>query len=52
VAETIYNSFNFPQPWAQVRHEDVWTHPNQMEDLRLLASLEGGKVKQLFPKLV
>ncbi len=50
-AETIYRSFNFPQPWEQVRHEDVWVHPRQVEDLQLLASLEGGKVKPLFPRI-
>jgi methionyl-tRNA synthetase len=50
-AETIYRSFNFPQPWESVRHEDVWVHPSQVEDLRLLASLEGGKAKPLFPRI-
>ena len=50
-AETIYRSFNFPQPWESVRHEDVWVHPRQAEDLRVLASLEGGKVKPLFPRI-
>jgi methionyl-tRNA synthetase len=50
-AETIYRSFNFKQPWGQVRFEDVWVHPGQTEDLRLLAPLEGGKVKALFPRI-
>jgi methionyl-tRNA synthetase len=50
-AETIYQSFNFPQPWAEVRHEDVWVHPLQIEDLRVLAPLEDGKVKPLFPRI-
>jgi methionyl-tRNA synthetase len=50
-AETIYRSFNFPQPWQDVRHEDVWVHPRQGEDLRVLAALEGGKVKPLFPRI-
>jgi methionyl-tRNA synthetase len=49
--ETIYRSFDFPQPWAEVRHEDVWVHPRQVEDLRVLAALEGGKVKPLFPRI-
>ncbi|MBV9125263.1 MAG: hypothetical protein JO112_18050, partial [Planctomycetes bacterium] len=49
--ETIYRSFNFSQPWEEVRHEDVWVHPCQVEDLRLLASLEDGKVKPLFPRI-
>jgi methionyl-tRNA synthetase len=51
-AETIYRSFNFPQPWEAVRHEDVWVHPGQGEDLRLLAELHDGKVKPLFPRIV
>jgi methionyl-tRNA synthetase len=50
-AETIYRSFNFPQPWEEVNCEDVWVHPRQVEDLRLLASLEDGKVKPLFPRI-
>jgi methionyl-tRNA synthetase len=50
-AETIYRSFNFPQPWEEVRHEDVWVHPNQVNDLKVLAPLEGGKVKPLFPRI-
>lgn len=50
-AETIYRSFNFPQPWEEVRHEDVWVHPRQAQDLRVIAQLEGGKVKALFPKI-
>lgn len=50
-AETIYRSFNFPQPWESVRHEDVWVHPLQAEDLRVLAALEDGKVKPLFPRI-
>jgi methionyl-tRNA synthetase len=50
-AETIYRSFNFPQPWEEVRYEDVWVHPLQTEDLRLLARLEDGKVKPLFQRI-
>jgi methionyl-tRNA synthetase len=50
-AETIYKSFNFRQPWEEVRHEDVWVHPGQTEDLRLVVALEGGKVKPLFPRI-
>jgi methionyl-tRNA synthetase len=50
-AETIYTSFNFPQRWAEVRHEDVWVHPRQAEDLRVLATLQDGKVKPLFPRI-
>lgn len=50
-AKTIYQSFNFKQRWDQVRHEDVWVHPGQGEDLRILAELDGGKVKALFPRI-
>jgi methionyl-tRNA synthetase len=50
-AETIYRSFNFPQSWESVRHEDVWVHPLQAEDVRLLAPLENGRVKPLFPRI-
>lgn len=50
-AEQIYRSFNFKQPWETVRHEDVWVHPGQHEDLKLLAGLEEGKVKPLFPRI-
>jgi len=50
-ARTIYESFNFPQKWDDVRYEDVWVHPAQVEDLRVLAPLEDGKVKPLFPRI-
>jgi methionyl-tRNA synthetase len=50
-AETIYRGFNFPQPWEEVRFEDVWVHPRQAEDLRVLAELDGGKVRPLFPRI-
>jgi methionyl-tRNA synthetase len=50
-AETIYRSFYFPQPWEEVRHEDVWSHPRQVDNLRVLAALEGGRVKPLFPRI-
>jgi len=49
--EMIYRSFNFPEPWEEVRYEDVWVHPRQAEDLRVLAAVEGGKVKPLFPRI-
>jgi methionyl-tRNA synthetase len=50
-AETIYRSFNFPQPWEEVRCADVWVHPSQSEDLRIVVPLEDDKVKPLFPRL-
>jgi len=51
-AESIYSSFNFPQPWQSVRLEDVWVHPRQAEDLHVLAPLENGRVKPLLPRIV
>ena len=50
-AESIYRSFNFSQTWEEVRHEDVWVHPSQVEDLKLLAELENGNVKAMFPSI-
>jgi methionyl-tRNA synthetase len=50
-AETIYRSFNFPQAWETVRHEDVWAHARQGNDLRVLAAVEAGKPKPLFPRI-
>ncbi len=52
LAETIYTSFNFPQRWDSVRYEDVWSHPRQSEDLKLVAKLENGKVTPLFMRIV
>ena len=50
-AETIYRSFNFAQPWESVRYEDAAAHPAPAQDLRVVAKLEGNKVKPLFPPL-
>jgi methionyl-tRNA synthetase len=49
--ERIYRTFNFRQPWEEVRYRDVWEHPGQTEDLRIVAALEEGKVKPLFPRI-
>src|SRR5262249_40536296 len=51
IAEKIYRSFNFPKPWEEVRHEDVWVHPLQEEDLRVTAELKGGKPRPLLPRI-
>jgi methionyl-tRNA synthetase len=50
-AETIYRTFNFPQPWDRVRFADVWVHPTQVDDLRIIVPLPEGKVAPLFPRL-
>ena len=49
-AETIYTSFNFAKPWDEVRYDDA-AAPRWREDLRVLAELEDGKVKPLFPRI-
>ena len=50
-AETIYRTFNFTQPWEQVRYQDAVERPAQTEDVRVIAALDGGKVKPLFPRI-
>jgi methionyl-tRNA synthetase len=50
-AETIYTSFNFAQPWDKVSYADAATVAAPTEDLRVLAQLEDGKVKPLFPRI-
>jgi methionyl-tRNA synthetase len=50
-AETIYRSFNFQVPWEQVRCEQTFERPAQIDDIRVLATLDGGKVKPLFPRI-
>ena len=50
-AETIYTSFNFVRPWAEVHYEDAAKPQTAAGDLRVLASLVDGKVKPLFPRI-
>jgi methionyl-tRNA synthetase len=50
-AETVYRSFNFAVPWEKVRYEDAAVALTQPEDLRVVAELEGGKVRPLFPRI-
>ena len=50
-AETVYRAFNFTQPWERARFKDVYERPTQTEDVRVVAALEGGKVKPLFPRI-
>ncbi len=50
-AETIYTSFNFPKPWAEVTYADAAELKAQPADLRVTAELIDGKVKPLFPRL-
>jgi methionyl-tRNA synthetase len=51
IAEKIYRSFNFPQPWEQVRFESVYQRSRQTDDFQLLAELDKGKVKPLLPRI-
>ena len=50
-SEKIYKSFNFEQPWEDVRFEDVWVKAAQGEERRLLAELDNGNVPPLFPRI-
>ncbi len=51
-SETIYRSFNFRQPYEQVRCEDVYVYPRPVDDLRLTAKVDAsGKVPPLFPRI-
>lgn len=50
-AETIYKSFNFPTPWADVKYADAAELRAQPDDLRVTAELVDGKVKPLFPRI-
>jgi methionyl-tRNA synthetase len=50
-AETIYTSFNFPTPWAEVKYADAAELRAQPEDLRVTAELVDGKPKPLFPRI-
>ena len=50
-AETIYRSFDFTEPWEKVRFEDVWNKARHDHDIRVLATLQDGKVKPLFPRI-
>ena len=50
-AEAIYTSFNFPQPWAEVKYTDAAELRAQPDDLRVTAELVDGKVKPLFPRI-
>ena len=50
-AETLYGSFNFPQPWSEVTYEDAAKLRSQPDDIRVLSELVEGKPKQLFPRI-
>lgn len=50
-AETIYKSFNFPIPWEQVKYADAAELRTQPDNLRVVAELQDGKVKPLFPRI-
>lgn len=50
-AKAIYTSFNFPQPWAEVKYADAAELRAQPDDLRVTAELIDGKVRPLFPRI-
>lgn len=50
-AEVIYRSFNFAAPWETATY-DLAASPGVLDgDLRILAELDAGKVKPLFPRI-
>ncbi len=49
--ETIYRSFNFVKPWEAVCYADA-AEPGVLDaDLQILAQLQDGKVKPLYPRI-
>jgi methionyl-tRNA synthetase len=50
-AQTIYTSFNFPKPWAEVSYQDAAELKAQPDDLRVTAELVEGKPRPLFPRI-
>jgi methionyl-tRNA synthetase len=50
-AKTIYESFNFAPAWGEVTYADAAKPIALAADLRVLAELDNGKVKPLFPRI-
>jgi methionyl-tRNA synthetase len=50
-AETVYRAFNFAIPWEQVKYADAAKPQAAPDDFRVLAELDAGKVKPLFPRI-
>ncbi|MBX7106255.1 MAG: methionine--tRNA ligase [Gemmataceae bacterium] len=50
-AQTIYASFNFAKPWDEVTYQDAASPAKFADDLKVLAALDAGKVKPLFPRI-
>jgi methionyl-tRNA synthetase len=51
-AETIYNSFRFNKPWADVTYADAAQYEIPSADINITAKLIDGKIAPLFPKLL
>ena len=51
LAEKLYTSFDFEHKWAEIRFEDIAKGRGFSNKLRILAELEGGKVKPLLPRV-
>src|SRR5262249_24076549 len=49
--ETIYTSFNFPTPWADVKYADAAELKAQPDDLRGVAELVDGNPKTLIDRI-
>jgi len=50
-AAAVYGGFNFAPPWSGVSYGHAAEPQPLVEDLRVLAQLDGGKVKPLFPRI-
>lgn len=50
-AEVVYNSFSLGKPWADVSYADAATSTAATADVKVLAELDNGKVKPLFPRI-
>ncbi|MSR30801.1 MAG: methionine--tRNA ligase [Gemmataceae bacterium] len=51
LAATIYQSFNFTKPWEEIVYADAIGGGPGTPHLKILAQLEGGKVKPLLPRV-
>ena len=51
LAATLYSSFNFAKPFAEVSTQDALESPMPQDDLRVTAETVAGKVVPLFPRI-
>ena len=51
LAATLYSSFNFAKPFAEVSTQDALESPTPQDDLRVTAETVAGKVVPLYPRI-